>query len=68
MIIIKKYYIIYTYLQYEDKVAEEITKQAEFKKIDYLIDSIIVPKKEIKKISNGKLKTKEVKLLELCYH
>ena len=49
-----KWYVIQTYSGYEDKVAKEISDFAKSRKLDCYFLEILVPKKEVETIKDGK--------------
>ena len=50
----KRWYIVQAYSNFEKKVAEAITREAERKGIAHLFDEVLVPTEEIAEIRRGK--------------
>ncbi len=55
----KRWYIVHTYSNFEEKVAEEIRHQAEARGLAHLFEEVLVPTEEVVEVRRGrKVKTK----------
>jgi len=61
-----KWYVIHTYSGYENKVAQNIEKVVENRKLHDLIQEVRVPTQKVSETSNGKTKETESKIYP-CY-
>jgi len=50
----KRWYIVQAYSNFEGKVAESITREAERKGLTHLFEEVLVPKEEVAEIRRGK--------------
>ena len=57
-----KWYVIHTYSGYENKVAQDIEKVVENRKLHELILEVKVPTEKVKEITDGKVKEVERKI------
>ena len=57
-----KWYVIHTYSGYENKVAQDIEKVVENRKLHELILEVKVPTEKVKEINDGKVKEVERKI------
>ena len=61
-----KWYVIHTYSGYENKVAQNIEKVVENRKLQHLIQEVRVPTEKVTEITDGKSKEVERKVYP-CY-
>ncbi len=59
----KRWYIVHTYSNFEEKVAEEIRHQADVQGLSDFIDEIVVPTEEVVEVRPGGRKVKKKRLL-----
>jgi transcriptional antiterminator NusG len=57
-----KWYILHTYSGYENKVANNIRTLVDNRKLNHLIEEVMVPVERVTETNNGKTKEVEIKL------
>lgn len=59
-----KWYILQVYSNFEDKVSETLTMNAEKDGVSHLIEEIFIPKEIVKEVKNGKIVQTEKRLFQ----